>query len=131
MKARIEQQPRCVLLWRIAPGTAAFAAVEHAARPYGLRVRPVSEQDLNTTVGDLCRGRHAPAPGTAPTGLPAMSISGLRHDNGDLTAFLEGVRRGGAPIPLRAMVTPTSRSWTLGALLEELCQEHTALEDKS
>ena len=60
-----------------------------------------------------------------------MIISGLRHDNGDLNAFLEGVRRGGAPIPLRAMVTPTSRSWTLGALLEELCQEHTALEGKS
>ncbi len=32
--------------------------------------------------------------------------------------------RGGAVIPLRAMVTPTSRGWTLAALLAELNREH-------
>ena len=30
-------------------------------------------------------------------------------------------------IPLRAMVTPTSKDWTLGALLQELNAEHKAL----
>ena len=38
--------------------------------------------------------------------------------------FVDEVRRGGAVIPLRAMVTPTSRSWTLAALLAELNREH-------
>ena len=35
-----------------------------------------------------------------------MIVSGLRHDNGDLGQFVDEVRRGGAVIPLRAMVTP-------------------------
>ena len=104
MKARIQQEPRCVLLWQVAPGSAEHAAGEA-----------------------LCPGRHtggeaAPAPDVPER--PAMIVSGLRHDNGDLGQFVDEVRRGGAVIPLRAMVTPTSRSWTLAALLAELNREH-------
>ena len=114
MKARIQQEPRCVLLWQVAPGSAEHAAVEHAA-------------DLGTTMEALCIGRHtggeaAPAPDVPER--PAMIVSGLRHDNGDLGQFVDEVRRGGAVIPLRAMITPTSRSWTLAALLAELNREH-------
>ena len=39
MKARIQQEPRCVLLWQVAPGSAEHAAVEHAARLSRLKVR--------------------------------------------------------------------------------------------
>ena len=67
-------------------------------------------------------GEAAPAPDVPER--PAMIVSGLRHDNGDLGQFVDEVRRGGAVIPLRAMVTPTSRSWTLAALLAELNREH-------
>lgn len=130
MKAHIQQEPRCALVWRVSPGSAAYEAVEHAARPYRVRVRAVSEEALGMRIGDLCAGRTAQAAGgTAPTELPALIVSGLRHDNGDLNAFLDGVRRGGAQFPLRAMVTDTSRGWTLETLLTELCREHKAVED--
>ena len=89
--------------------------------------RGVTAADLGTTVEALCTGRHtggeaAPAPDVPER--PAMIVSGLRHDNGDLGQFVDEVRRGGAVIPLRAMVTPTSRGWTLAALLAELNREH-------
>lgn len=67
MKARIQQEPRCVLLWQVAPGSAEHAAVEHAARLSRLKVRLLTAADLGTTMEALCTGRHtggeaAPAP---------------------------------------------------------------------
>ena len=126
MKARIQQEPRCVLLWQVAPGSVEHAAVEHAARLSRLKVRLLTSADLGTTIEALCAGRHSgeTAPDIALPERPAMIVSGLRHDNGDLGQFVDEVRRGGAVIPLRAMVTPTSRGWTLAALLAELNREH-------
>lgn len=126
MKARIQQEARCVLLWQVAPGSVEHAAVEHAARLSRLKVRLLTSADLGTTIEALCAGRHSgeTAPDTALPERPAMIVSGLRHDNGDLGQFVDEVRRGGAVIPLRAMVTPTSRGWTLAALLAELNREH-------
>lgn len=128
MKARILQEPRCVLLWQVKPGSTDYAAVEHAARLSRLKVRSLTEADLGTTIEALCTGsRHTAPASDVPADLPehpAMIVSGLRHDNGDLGQFVDEVRHGGASIPLRAMVTPTSRSWTLAALLTELNREH-------
>ena len=100
MKARIQQEPRCVLLWQVAPGSAEHAAVEHAARLSRLKVRLLTAADLGTTMEALCTGRHtggeaAPAPDVPER--PAMIVSGLRHDNGDLGQFVDEVRRGGDP----------------------------------
>ncbi len=39
-------------------------------------------------------------------------------------AFLDLVKMGGASIPVRSMVTPTSKQWTLANLLLELNTEH-------
>ena len=58
MKARIQQEPRCVLLWQVAPGSAEHAAVEHAARLSRLKVRLLTAADLGTTMEALCTGRH-------------------------------------------------------------------------
>lgn len=133
MKAHIQTEPRCVLLWNFGPLNAGYDHLTRTAASFGLKVRAVGTDELNTPVGDLCAGRRA-VPGEnipSPTAMPAMIISGLRHDDGTLGRFVDEVRRGGAAIPLRAMVTPTSRSWTLSALLAELCDEHTAVGGNS
>ena len=133
MKARIEKEPRCVLVWKFGPESPGYGALELAARRFRLRLRPVSPAELGLTIGALCAGRHAPAAPAAPALLrdavllPAIVISGLSPRDGDLHQFLDEVRRGGAVIPLRAMVTPTSKDWTLEALLQELNAEHKAL----
>ena len=116
-----------MLLWQVAPGSVEHAAVEHAARLSRLKVRLLTSADLGTTIEALCAGRHTSGEAASDATLPerpAMIVSGLRHDNGDLGQFVDEVRRGGAVIPLRAMVTPTSRGWTLAALLTELNHEH-------
>ena len=59
---------------------------------------------------------------------PAIIVSGLRHDNGELGAFLDLIKMGGASIPVRSMVTPTSKGWTLANLLLELNTEHETVQ---
>ena len=126
MKARIIHEPRCVLLWRFDEKSAGYDALAHAARAYKLKLRCIADGDLAARVGDLCRG--LPSPAFAPlikvSDRPAMIVSGLRHDTGELGHFLDLVKAGGADFPLRGMVTPTSRDWTLLQLLQELNAEH-------
>lgn len=126
MKARIIQEPRCVLLWRFDEKSAGYDALAHTARAYKLKLRCIADSDLAARVGDLCRG--LPSPAFAPlikvSDRPAMIVSGLRHDTGELGRFLDLVKAGGADFPLRGMVTPTSRDWTLLQLLQELNAEH-------
>ena len=98
MKARIIQEPRCVLLWRFDEKSAGYDALAHAARAYKLKIRCIGDGDLAAKVGDLCRG--LPSPAFAPlikvSDRPAMIVSGLRHDTGELGHFLDLVKAGGA-----------------------------------
>ena len=89
MKARIIQEPRCVLLWRFDEKSAGYDALAHAARAYKLKIRCIGDGDLAAKVGDLCQG--LPSPAFAPfikvSDRPAMIVSGLRHDTGELGHF--------------------------------------------
>ena len=130
MKARIIREPRCALLWRIDESYPNYAAIERAAKRYEVKLRRVADGDLGGIVGDLCAGKPAPAaaPLIAVPDRPAIIISGLRHDTGDLGAFLDLVQAGGASIPVRSMVTPTSKGWMLANLLLELNTEHETVQ---
>lgn len=128
MKAHIRTQPRALLLWRFGPQSAGYDALMRQAAAFRLDPVFVDEAHLGCRIGDLGAGRAAPAPAPAAQWqIPAMVVSGLRHDNGDLNAFLDAVKKGGADFPIRAAVTPTSEGWTLARLLEELSAEHRAL----
>ena len=115
-----------MLLWRFDEKSVGYDALAHAARAYKLKLRCIADGDLAARVGDLCRG--LPSPAFAPlikvSDRPAMIVSGLRHDTGELGRFLDLVKAGEADFPLRGMVTPTSRDWTLLQLLQELNAEH-------
>ena len=121
--------PRCALLWRFSPGDPAYPKVAAVAGVFGVELRTLHDGDLAAKVGDLCAGK--PGPPFAPLILlpptPALIVSGLRHDNGELNAFLDMVKATGAQFPLRAMVTDTSAGWTLLQLLQELAAEHEAM----
>ena len=43
-------------------------------------------------------------------------------------AFVDLIKAGGASIPVRSMVTPTSKNWTLAQLLLELNTEHETVQ---
>lgn len=129
MKAHIVRDPRCALLWRFDADSAGYAGVERAARLCGVTLRTVGNAELGTPVGELCAGKApaAAAPLAAVPELPALIVSGLSHQTGELGRFIDLVRESGADLPLRAMVTPTSKTWTLAALLQELNREHVAV----
>ncbi len=129
MKAHIVRDPRCALLWRFDADSAGYAGVERAARLCGVTLRTVGNAELNTPVGNLCAGKPpvAAAPLDTVPELPALIVSGLSHQTGELGRFIDLVRESGADLPLRAMVTPTSKTWTLAALLQELNREHEAV----
>ena len=69
MKARIIQEPRCVLLWRFDEKSAGYDALAHAARAYKLKIRCIGDGDLAAKVGDLCQG--LPSPAFAPLTIMA------------------------------------------------------------
>ena len=51
MKARIIQEPRCVLLWRFDEKNAGYDDLAHAARAYKLKIRCIGDGDLAAKVG--------------------------------------------------------------------------------
>lgn len=129
MKAHIVREPRCALVWNYHDETG-LAALRRAADAARLTLRPVGNGELGATVGDLCAGKPAPdfAPLIAVPDRPALIVSGLNHQTGELGQFLDAVQAAGVAIPLRAMVTPTSKGWTLAQLLLELNSEHDAVQ---
>lgn len=131
MKAHIVREPRCALLWRFDAQSTGYDALERAARRCGVTLRTVGNGELGALVGDLCAGKSAPdfAPLIAIPERPALIVSGLSHQTGELGRFLDLVKESGAELPLRAMVTPTSKGWTLSQLLLELNREHDAVNE--
>lgn len=131
MKAHIVRDPRCALLWRFDAASTGYEALEKAARRCGVTLRLVGNDELGCTVGDLCAGKAAatPAPLAAVPERAALIVSGLSHQTGELGRFIDLVRESGADLPLRAMVTPTSKTWTLAQLLLELNREHEAVAE--
>lgn len=129
MKAHIVREPRCALVWNY-HDEAGLAALQRAADAARLTLRPVGNGELGATVGDLCAGKPAPdaAPLIAVPDRPALIVSGLSHQTGELGQFLDQIQAAGAALPLRAMVTPTSKGWTLAQLLLELNSEHEAVQ---
>lgn len=131
MKAHLAREPRALLLWNVPLSP----AVELVAGNFRCKARVLTAADLDTAVGALCEGRAAAAVPSAPDAAPvaaapdtpALIVSGLRHDNGELSTVLDSLKRLGVTPPLRAMVTPTSKGWTLRALLAELNAEHAAV----
>ena len=129
MKAHIHREPRCALLWRFDDTCPGYEGLARAARSCGVTLRAVGNGELGALVGDLCAGKPAPAfaPLIAVPERPALIVSGLSHQTGELGRFIDLVKDSGADLPLRAMVTPTSEGWTLAQLLLELNREHDAV----
>ena len=86
--------------------------------------RLVQPGEYHLTLGQLAAGEKT-GPGLPPAPLtePMMIFCGMDQD--ELTEFLALNRRlGGPQIALKAMLTPTNRTWTTKQLFEELKDEH-------
>lgn len=108
----------------------ALAPVRRAMSVRKIALRAVPPQDYACSLAALAAGR---ADGAGYDGavfdepmLLFCSFSAARLD-----LALNGLRREGIAVPLKAVLTASNRDWTALALHGELAREHAALHEKS
>ena len=122
------------VLW-YCPDPVLFAAARKAFAVQGIRVHPVSPQQMGETVGHLfgLKGfapREDGAAVPAAPAEPALVLSGFSRQR--LDALLSALKRAGVPtIAHKAMLTPTNVGWTFAQLCEEISREHQAMHGGS
>ena len=94
----------------------------------GMKVLPVSPADAGKTVAQLLgevETRSARTlvlePGAYP---PAVVLANFKEK--DVDTLLDLMKQAQVTIPLKAVVTPSNRSWVFGDLLAHLQEEHAA-----
>ena len=92
-----------------------------------LRIRPVEADQYGLTLEDLLGRSEEKAPVEEEFSDPMLVFCNLPHEK--LDHLLTAMGRAGLPrIALKAMLTPTNRTWTSQQLWTELRREHEAMQ---
>ena len=120
LKAHIAKAQPLALAYRLAESELA------AVRALGFAARAIRPDQLGCRVGDLVAGE---APGAYEGEAPQEKLLVLDgFSRPDLDRLLAGLRAAGVFVPLKAVVTPSNRTWTVAALMGELARERASLE---
>ena len=120
-----------VLLYGIGNESERDRALRAVLRERNLLTLDVREAQLGETVGRLVSSNAAAAPDAAPDAPPEAEFMLLCGLGGrQLDRLLAGMRRAGAVVPHKAVLTEQNRSWTLEKLIREVMREHEALSGK-
>jgi len=127
MKAHIARNQNAgvpmVLAWNLPNGERGMLTGMSAS--FGMKCRVVAPEEAGKTVAQLL-GEHAPGGRELrldPAGCPPAIVLANFKDK-EVDRLLAMLKQAGAQIPLKAVVTPTSRNWTFGELLLHLQKEH-------
>ena len=92
-----------------------------------VRIRPVEADQYGLTLEDLLDRSEEKAPVEEEFSDPMLVFCNLPHEK--LDHLLTAMGRAGLPrIGLKAMLTPTNRTWTSQQLWTELRREHEAMQ---
>ena len=92
-----------------------------------VRIRPVEADQYGLTLEDLLGRSEEKAPVEEEFSAPMLVFCNLPHEK--LDHLLTAMGRAGLPrIALKAMLTPTNRTWTSQQLWTELRREHEAMQ---
>ena len=92
-----------------------------------VRIRPVEADQYGLTLEDLLGRSEEKAPVEEEFSDPMLVFCNLSHEK--LDHLLTAMGRAGLPrIALKAMLTPTNRTWTSQQLWTELRREHEAMQ---
>ena len=92
-----------------------------------VRIRPVEADQYGLTLEDLLGRSEEKATVEEEFSDPMLVFCNLPHEK--LDHLLTAMGRAGLPrIALKAMLTPTNRTWTSQQLWTELRREHAAME---
>ena len=120
MKAHIARNQNAgvplVLGWNLSP--ADRGKLEGMAPAFGMKLLLVSPADAGKTVAARTLVLE---PGAYP---PAVVLANFKEK--DVDTLLDLMKQAQVTIPLKAVVTPSNRSWVFGDLLAHLQEEHAA-----
>lgn len=104
------------------------AKIRRMCLPLGLRARLVQPEEYGLPLGELAGGAVPETPWTGEQFADEMLL--LVNCTGPLLdRFLQGFRRNKIPpVALKAVLTPTNRSWDSAALHSELLREREAIQ---
>ncbi len=124
MKAHIAKIEPLALGYALSPEDA------RAVEALGFAYRPIPAELLNCEVGALADGgRACPAfEGSAP-GEKLLLLADFSR--AEMDRLLDGLRAQSISIPLKAVLTPTNRRWTVLELIEELRRERAAVQGRN
>ena len=92
-----------------------------------VRIRPLEADQYGLTLEDLLGRSEEKAPVEEEFSDPMLVFCNLPHEK--LDHLLTAMGRAGLPrIALKAMLTPTNRTWTSQQLWTELRREHEAMQ---
>ena len=92
-----------------------------------VRIRPVEADQYGLTLEDLLGRSEEKGPVEEEFSDPMLVFCNLPHEK--LDHLLTAMGRAGLPrIALKAMLTPTNRTWTSQQLWTELRREHEAMQ---
>lgn len=92
-----------------------------------VRIRPVEADQYGLTLEDLLGRSEEESPVEEEFSDPMLVFCNLPHEK--LDHLLTAMGRAGLPrIALKAMLTPTNRTWTSQQLWTELRREHEAMQ---
>ena len=92
-----------------------------------VRIRPVEADQYGLTLEELLDRSEEKAPVEEDFSDPMLVFCNLPHEK--LDHLLTAMGRAGLPrIALKAMLTPTNRTWTSQQLWTELRREHEAMQ---
>lgn len=105
------------------------AKIRRMCLPLGLRTRLVAPEEYYLPLGDLAEGASSAAAEAGETFSDEMLV--LVNCTGPLLdRFLQGFRRNKIPpVALKAVLTPTNRTWSSYALYAELLRERQAIQE--
>ena len=120
-----------VLLYGIGNESERDRALRAVLRERKLLTLDVTGAQLGETVGRLVSTNAAAAPDAPPKAAPEAEFM-LLCALGDrqLDRLLAAMRRAGAAVPYKAVLTEQNRSWTLERLIREVAREHEALSGR-
>ena len=103
------------------------AKIRRVCLPLGIRTKLVPPQAHALSLEELTGGAE-PQDGAEPAFTEEMLLL-ADFTSAQVDALLQGFRRAKVPpVALKAVLTPTNRSWTSAQLYQELCREHEAMQ---
>lgn len=122
MKARTVAAPRLIAAYGVMDEK--LAALGAVCESEDIALRIIEPREAECRIGFICGfGGFEPAAdcGEPPVG-ECLIFSGF--DRTSLTRTVDLLRKSGAGVELKAICTPSNRSWTLRELMTELAREH-------